>query len=53
MVQITLRPSVYQIAKEKAAQHGTHPGRIVEYALLHMPRKRTGLIVPTNPVHGA
>jgi hypothetical protein len=52
VVQITLKPSVYQIAKDKAIEHGTHPGRIIEYALLNMPKKRTGLILPTNPVQG-
>jgi len=34
-----MRPSVYQIAKEKAVEQGTHPGRIIEVALLKLVKK--------------
>lgn len=36
VVQVTLRPAVYQIALDEAAQNDTFPGRVIEVALLKL-----------------
>lgn len=36
VVQVTLRPSVYQIALDEAKNHDTFPGRVIEHALLKL-----------------
>jgi hypothetical protein len=41
VVQVTLLPSVYRIAQTKADEHGTHPGRIIEWALLQIQRGKS------------
>lgn len=35
-VQVTVRPSIYQIALDLAQEHDTFPGRIIERALLQL-----------------
>lgn len=36
VVQVTLRPTIYQIALDRAAEHDTFPGRVIEAALLKL-----------------
>ena len=36
VVQVTLRPSVYQIALDGAKDQDTYPGRVIEHALLKL-----------------
>ena len=36
VVQVTLRPSVYQIALDGAKDQDTFPGRVIEHALLKL-----------------